>query len=221
MTRVLTFGGMLTEIQSDTGRSAAPQVLAMRRAIEAAVMHYQKKGRFWFNESRSITFQTVVGQDVYTFNTATTTGDIGAEFDRVDGVWITFAAGDVREMDDAHYDDFEAVADAQTYNGQPTEYGYINRAIRFNYKPDAIYTARIAGHIIVPLPAADDTADNPWFTEAFDLIMARAKAYLYAHRWEDPGNAQLMVQAEDSALKSLKDSTVDRLRTGYVSPTEF
>lgn len=217
-TRVLTLGGMLDEIQADTLRTSAAQVLAMRRAIESSVSHYQRH-RFWFNESRSTTFSTVVGTDTYAFNTATTTGAIGAEFDRIDGVWIVFATGDVREMDPMDYASMEAESDSETSNNQPSAYAVVNKGIRFNYAPDAVYTVRIAGHIIVAFPAADGTADNPWFTEVFDLIMSRAKAWLYAHRWEDPANAQVMVQAEASELRAAQDATVDKLRTGYITPS--
>lgn len=212
---------MLTEIQSDTGRTTAASVTAMRIAIESAVNHYQRIGRFWFNESRSTTFNTVVGTDTYAFNTATTAGAIAAEFDRIDGVWITFATGDVREIDPANFADFEADADSEISNGQPTQYAYVNRGIRFDRAPDAIYVARIAGHILVAFPAADGTADNPWFTEAFDLIMSRAKAYLYANRWEDYVSASTMQTAELQALAALKAATVDKLRTGFVTATEF
>lgn len=218
-TRVLTFGGCLAEIQADTDRNSAAQVLAMRRAIESSVAHYQKKGRFWFNESRSITFNTVIGTDTYAFNTATTTEAIGAEFDRIDGVWVTFGTGDVREMDRVDYSEIEADADSQTSNNQPTAYAYINRGIRFDYAPIAIYSVRIAGHIIVAFPTGDDTADNPWFTEAFDLIMSRSKAWLYANRWEDPANAALMVAVEKSNLEMLRDATWDKLGTGIMRPS--
>jgi hypothetical protein len=208
---------MLAEIQADTGRTATAQVTAMTAKINAAIRHYQPK-HFWFNETRAATFNTVVGTDVYTFNTATTTGTIPYEFYRIDGVWMTFAAGDVRELDVEDYAVLEAEADSQTANNQPTAYGYINRALRFDYPPDAIYATRIAGHLKLAAPASDAETDNPWMTEAYDLIMSRAKAELYAHKWEDPANAAIMVQAESSALKILQDATADKVRTGYVHP---
>lgn len=219
-TTTYTLAGMLSHIQSDTGRTAAAQVTAMRMAIERAIGFYQKRS-FWFNETRSATFSTVVGTHTYTFNTATTTGTIPYEFDRIDGCWITFATGDVRGMDHVHYDDMEQDTDNQTVNSQPTAFAYINRAIRFDYPADAIYTVRLAGHLILAGPASDSEADNPWMTEAYNLIMSRAKAELYAHRWEDYVAASAMQQAEQLALKALTDATVDKLRTGFVTPTEF
>jgi hypothetical protein len=213
-----TLAIMLAEIQSDTGRTATAQVTAMRSKISAAIRHYQPK-RFWFNETRSATFNTVIGTDTYAFNTATTTGAIPYEFYKIDGVWVTFAAGDVREMDVEDYALLEADSDSQTANNQPTAYGWVNSALRFDYAPDAVYAVRIAGHLKLAAPLTDGETDNVWMTEAYDLIMCRAKVELYAHKWEDPPNAALMVQAEASALKILQDATYDKERTGYVRPS--
>lgn len=213
----LTKTGMSTQIQSDTGRTTAASVTAIGLAIDSAIRHYQPR-RLFINETRAATFNTVAGTDVYTFNTATTTGTIAYEFYKIDGVWITFATGDVREMEAMDYSDFEENADDQIANNQPTAYGWINKALRFDYKPNAVYAARIAGHYKVAAPATDGEADNPWMTEAYDLIMCRAKAELYAHRWEDPNNAAIMAQGEASALNVLLGATADKVRTGFIHP---
>lgn len=211
---------MLAEIQADTGRTATAQVTAMTAKINAAIRHYQPK-TFWFNETRSVLFNTVIGTDTYAFNTATATGAIAAEFYGVDGIWITIASGDVRKLDQVDYAENEAYDDSQTTNGQPSEWSYINKAVRLWRPPDAIYSCRVAGHVKVAAPASDAETDNPWMTEAYDLIMCRAKAELYAHKWEDPQNAALMVQAEASALKILQDATADKTRTGFIEATDF
>lgn len=213
-----TLAIMLAEIQADTGRTATAQVTAMRSKIAAAIRHYQAK-RFYFNETRAATFNTVAGTDTYAFNTATTTGTIPYEFYKIDGVWVAFAAGDVREMDVMDYALIEAEADSVTSNSQPSAYAWVNKALRFDYPFDAVYAVRIGGHLKIAAPATDAETDNPWMTEAYDLIMARAKAELYAHKWEDPNNAALMVQAEASALKVLQEATNDKERTGYVTPS--
>lgn len=212
-----TLAIMLAEIQADTGRSATAQVTAMRNKIAAAIRHYQPR-RFYFNESRSVTFNTVAGTDTYDFGTGQ---EITTEFYRIDGVFITIAAGDVRELTRRNYTDIEVLAGVDTTTGKPSDYAYINKALRFWRSPDDSYSTRVVGHVKVAAPAADDTADNPWMVEAYDLIMARAKAELYAHKWEDPNNAALMVQAEASALRALQSATDDRVQTGYLEATEF
>ena len=219
-TTVLTLLGMLTEIQEETGRTSTIQVNAMRRAIEQAIAFYQSN-RFWFNETRSATFNTVIGTDPYTFSTATTVGTIPYEFYKIDGVWMTFATGDVRELDVMDYSYFEQDADSQTSNSQPTAYGFIKGAIRFDYAPDAIYSTRIAGHYALPGPATDNETDNPWMTEAYYLIKSRSKAELFAHRWDDYVAASAMQTAEQIELGSLRDATYDKARTGYIQATSF
>lgn len=202
---------MIAEIESDTERS---DTTAIGKKIDAAIRHYQPR-RFWFNESRSVTFNTVASTDLYTFAT------IGTEFYRVDSVAVTISSGDVRYLDRMNYVDLSELADNNTDTGEPTDYAYIAKAIRFWRNPDAIYSTRLTGHVKLAAPASDAEADNAWMTEAYDLIMCRAKAELYAHRWEDPNNAILMQQAEASALRRLQSAAMDKVETGYLEATEF
>lgn len=202
---------MLAEMADDMERTDAT---AFGKKIDAAIRHYQPR-RFWFNESRAITFSTVASTDVYTFAT------IGTEFYKIDGVFMTIAAGDVREMDRVDYSYLEATADEETDTGEPEVYAYINKAIRFWRNPDAIYSTRIVGHVKLAAPASDDEADNAWMTEAYDLIMSRAKSELYAHRYEDPTKAAVMREAERDALNRLLGATHDKVSAGYLEATEF
>lgn len=202
---------MIAEIEDDTERSDST---AIGKKINAAIRHYQPR-RFWFNESRSVTFNTVAGTDLYTFVT------IGTEFYRVDSVAVTIDTDDVRYLDRMNYVDLSALADNNSDQGEPTDYAYIAKAIRFWRNPDAIYSTRLTGHVKLAAPATDAEADNAWMTEAYDLIMSRAKSELYAHRWEDPNNAALMRAAELSALSRLQSATMDKTETGYLESTEF
>lgn len=207
-----TLAAMLTEIQADTERTSAADVTAMRSKINAAITQFQKK-RFWFNESRDVSFSTVASQAEYAFET------IGTEFYKIDGAYVTVSAQDVRELDRVSYVDLEEVYGSAS--GVPRGYAYINRALRLSRSPDAIYSVRLAGHIRIDPPAADDTADNEWFTEAYELIMCHAKALLYAHRWEDEVRAQTMAVAASTAYRALRGATADKTRTGYLELTEF
>lgn len=202
---------MIAEIESDTERS---DTVAIGLKIDAAIRQYQPR-RFWFNESRSVTFNTVAGTDLYTFAT------IGTEFYQVDEVFATIGTDDVRELARMNYADLEFLAGNNTDQGEPEDYCYINKAIRLWRNPDAIYSIRVVGHVKAAAPASDAEADNVWMTEAYDLIMSRAKAELYAHRWEDPANAALMQQAEASALRRLQSATMDKTQTGYLEATDF
>lgn len=209
-----TLGTMIAEIESDTERSDSTAITAK---IEAAIRHYQPR-RFFFNESRSITFNTVASTDTYRFGTGL---EITTEFYRIDSAWITIAADDVRALERRNYADLEGTADNNTDEGEPSDYAYVNEAIRLWRNPDAIYEVRLTGHIKIAAPGSAVVTGNAWMVEAYDLIMCRAKAELYAHRWEDPGNAQLMRVAEMDALNRLKSATDDRVETGYLEATEF
>ena len=206
-----TRGTMIAEMADDMERSDTTGYAAK---INAAIRHYSPK-RFWFNESRSVTFDTVASTDLYAFST------IGTEFYKIDGIYVTIAAGDVRELERVNYSYLERTASADTTTGEPDVYAYINRAIRLWRNPAGVYSTRILGHVKLAAPATDEEADNLWMTEAYDLIMCRAKAELYAHRYEDPNNAAVMQQAEASALKRLLGNTTDKVQAGYLEATEF
>lgn len=207
-----TLAIMLTEIQADTERTSADDVTAMRNKIAAAVRQYQPK-RFWFNESRSVTFNTVASTAIYTFAT------IGTEFYKVDGAFLTNGS-EIIELERVNYTEIEP-GEATPTEAVPMAYAYIAKSVRLYDVPDAIYAVRLTGHIKIAPPASDAEADNIWMTEAYDLIMCRAKAELYAHRWEDPANAQIMRAAEGDALQRLLGATHDKVATGYLELTEF
>lgn len=206
-----TRGAMLAEMADDMERS---DTAAFTSKINAAIRHYQPR-RFWFNESRDVTFSTVAATDTYGFDT------IGTEFYSIDGVFITISAGDVRELARGNYAAMEAAADSDTTTGEPSDYAYINRALRLWRNPSDAFSMRIVGHVKVAAPMSDSEANNPWMTEAYDLIMSRAKAELYAHRYEDQGMAMTMQQAEASALQRLQRASGAKTSAGYLEATEF
>lgn len=207
-----TLAVMLAEMQSDMERSSSSDVTAMRAKINAAIRHYQPK-RFWFNESRSVTFDTVASTAVYTFAT------IGTEFYKIDGAFLTNGS-EIIELERVNYTEIETGMATPT-EAVPMAYAYVEKSIRLYDVPDAIYAARLTGHIKLAAPASDAEADNAWMTEAYDLIMSRAKAELYAHRFEDPLNAQVMRAAEGDALSRLLGATHGKVALGYLEATEF
>lgn len=201
---------MLAEIQADLKRTATSDVTAMRNKIAAAIRHYQPR-RFYFNESRTVTFNTVAATSKYSWAT------IGTEFYTIDGAFVTDGTN-VLGLRKSNYLEFET---PNTGNSRPDAFAFIDGGLAFWPIPDAIYSIRLTGHVKVAAPAADADANNPWMTEAYDLIMSRAKAELYAHRWLNPNLAQVMQAAEASALSSLQSATGSKVATGRLTPTEF
>lgn len=206
-----TLAAMISEIESDTERS---DTTAIRSKISAAIRHYQPT-RLFFNESRDVTFTTVIGQTEYTF-----ASDIGTEFYKIDGVWLTQGTN-VYQLRRCDYRALEILLDGNSTSSQPTSFAWIDRQMRLYPEPNDAYTVRVTGHIKAAAPASDAETDNVWMTEAYDLIMSRAKAELYAHRWEEPAAAQVMRVAEAEALDRLLATTDTKIGSGFVTPTQF
>lgn len=208
-----TLATMIAEIEDDLERS---DTTAIRTKIQAAIRHYQSE-RFFFNESRDITFNTVAAQTDYAFGAA---GDITTEFYKIDGVFLTEGTN-VICMKLADYRAFETLLDGTSTSGTPVLYTYVNRALRLYPSPDGIYSTRLTGHIKLAAPAGDDTADNEWMTEAYDLIMAHAKALLFAKRYRDIEGAAIETTAAKTYLDELKAKSNTKIGSGNVRPTQF
>lgn len=202
------------EIIDDLERDATADGARVLSAISSAIKFYQPK-RFFFNESRSVTFPTVDGTDTYAFGT-----DITTEFYKIDGAFVLDSDRYIpmRWMD---YLDMERLIETTPAKGRPTRWTYINKALRLYNVPDAVYTVRLDGHVKIAEPASDAEADNQWFTEAYELIRCRAKAYLSIHVFPNPEMAVTMQAAEQQALVALRGATMDRTGTGEIIPTNF
>lgn len=206
-----------TEILDDLDRASATDGSRVLAAISAAIKFYQPR-RFFFNESRSVTFSTVDGTDSYDFGTGE---EITTEFYTMDAVYV-LETPQQHQLSPIDYRALELLIDSTgPTEGRPRRYAYINRALRLYPVPDAVYTMRVVGHIKAAEPATDDTANNVWFTEAYELIHCRAKALLYAHAYEDPNMAMIMRAAEADALQALNAATQSKIGTGQIIPTHF
>lgn len=206
---------MNAEILSDLRRPSSFST-SVNTAISAAIKFYQPK-RFWFNESRSVTFPTVQSTTLYTFGTS---GTVGAEFYRIDGA-IIVDGNDNRPLRRRDYVALETMIDADSTEDRPSSVAYIAKSLRLYPVPDAAYTVRLFGHIKLAEPDNDDTTGNDWFVEAYELIKCRAKAYLAAHVLMDLNLAAVMRAAEQDALRALEKATRDKTATNTLVPTEW
>lgn len=203
-------------IMDDMKRTSTADGTRVLNEISAAIKLYQPK-RFYFNESRSVTFNTVASTDTYAFGTGLA---ITTEFYTLDGVFVV-ESGREHCVQPRNYLDLETLIDTTPTEGRPTSYAYINRAIRFYPVPDAVYSVRLTGHIKAAEPASDGETDNPWMTEAYELIRCHAKLSLALHVFKDEALAARMGAALPIALKALRSATTDRVGTGRIIPTEF
>jgi len=214
-----TLADMRTRILDDLERDSATWGTRIGQAVTDAITFYQPK-RFYFNESRSVTFSTVIGTDLYTFNTPTLTGTVGAEFYKIDEVLI-LQGGTWDILKKVDYDWLEDMADNNVSQGQPYNWAYVGRQMRFYPNPNAIFTVRVIGHQKFTAPADDAVNDNVWMNEGFELIRSRAKKVFAMHVIEDMDLASRMDQMERSALTALREATYRKTEGGMIVPTQF
>jgi hypothetical protein len=208
-----TLGEMITEIVEETRRYDPNWSSRVRREIEKAVSFYQRE-RFWFNETREITFDTVIGQEFYTdADQADIPNLIAIDYITVtDGTTIVELCPVSARWHDT--DDFATAANL------PTEYSYTEGKLRIWPKPNKVYPLRIAGLPRRAFPASDAEPDNPWMTEAEELIRSRAKRNLYLHHMGSRSKAEDMKAAEDEALRALRAETSRRTNVHTFTPAE-
>jgi hypothetical protein len=216
---VTTKATLRARILSDLERDQATWGTMIDDAIGDAITFHQSK-RFYFNESRTVIFSTVAGTEMYTFNTPTLVGTIGAEFYRIDDVQITIGAS-VTRLRRVGYDWLEQTADNNQAQGQPYNYAYVGRQMRIYPNPGQVYAVRIVGHQKFDAPDDDSVDDNVWMNEGFELIRSRAKAQFAMHVIEDEAMAQRMQIMERSALGALRESTYRKVEGGMIVPTQF
>lgn len=177
-------------------------------AISDAIRHYQRT-RFHFNVLRSITFNTVAGQQNY----GTSANSLIPSIYRIDTLYYT--QNSMRwESDRTSIEDIELMADTSGLVGPPWYYAYFNREIWVYPTPDAVYAMRAIGHVKVAEPISDDDDQNDWMNEAYELILCRAKIYLATHKlnWAttQPAELQNLMGAERDALQTLQDELQSR-----------
>lgn len=207
-----TLALLKAEIADDLERSDLTTEIAAE--IPRAIRHYQTR-RFWFNESRDETFSTVSGQRLYS------SSDDAAipKFITLDQVTLLYGTS-LEDLERIQPREWEGLV-ANGATGRPTCWTYFNRQIGLYVIPDAAYTVRLIGHIMLDAPASDSETGNLWMTEAFDLLRARVCAMLYLRKLRRPDLAQGHRLVEEDELKRMHIESASRIGTGYIIPTEF
>lgn len=185
-------------------------------AITDAITHYQAT-RFWFNVTRLATFTTVAAQSLY----ATADDADIPNFIEIDDVFLNDGSNE-RRLSWGSPAELQYLLDSSGSSGTPYAYSYFEQSFRLYPIPDAARTVRPIGLIQKAAPATDGEANNVWMLGgAFELIRCRAKAYLAAHVMMDLEMAQVMVAAEDSALRRLRRETMKKSDGGMIEATTF
>ena len=185
---------------------------AITDEITSAIGFYRRR-RFWFNETRTITFNTVEGQEFYT---ATDHPDIPNLLD-IDYIQVS-QSNRPYSLWARGPEDLDIWTGTPT-SGVPTDFVYFQQQLRFYPAPNGVYPVRISAVIRYPAPASDAETDNPWMTDGEELIRSRAKRNLYLHTLGDQQSAAAMKAAEDEALMSLQAEASRRQNIDTLCPS--
>lgn len=209
-----TLGYMKDKIADEIARpDLASQILDK---ITEAVEAYEPE-RFFFSETRDITFNTVAGQEFYTASDNAAIPTLQA-FDYVI-LYIGNIPWPISRRTDV---EIEVLNQNGLMRGQPWNWSYFNQQLRLGPVPDTIYPMRIAAQQTVPMPGTDDVTGNPWVTKIAErLIRCRAKYELYLHVIRNTEMAENMATAVTEALDSLKGQTNRLVGRGITAPMEF
>lgn len=208
-----TLAIMKARVADELARSDLTSQIAY--AITDAIERYQPD-RFWFNESRDLTFSTVASQEYYTSADNALIPDIYA----IDYVAITVSST-VHSLSRYSPEQMEGLSDNATQTGEPYAYTYYQKKIRLYPVPTQVYTIRVAGHVKVAVPASDSEASNVWMTDAERLIRARAKLNLALDVLHDGDLATAMTAMIDEAYSQLKGRTNRQVGTGVIRSVQF
>lgn len=203
-----TLGDMKTRIAEETTRDDLLSSGAIEREIRSAIRFYSAF-RFWFNEKRTqVTFNTVSGQSTYT---GADDADI-PNLMRIDYALVEYQGRQI-SLKYATPEQIEVwTGSISAVLNPPTFYNYYEKELRFYPIPDDAYAVRVAGVIRLPAPQNDTEADNPWMSDAEEMIRARATRQLYLTNFfgSEQGMVAAFAQMEAEALDRLRIETSSR-----------
>lgn len=209
-----TLATIKAEIADDLVRSDLTSQIAS--AITSAIKFYQRQ-RFYFNETRSETFATVVDQADYDSADDTEIPNfLGFDLLHLTYSGSRYPLGKIDQRDMEFYQDTNAAS------GMPSLWSYYDETIWLYPIPDSTsYTITMMGPKKIAAPATDSEASNVWMVDAYELIRCRAKKYIAVHVLRDNEMAQWMDLAEQDALRQLVAEGTMKMGSGMIQATEF
>lgn len=216
-TTVPTFASMAAAIADDIDDTTGEYITQISSAIQNAIRYCQREN-FYFNETRDITFQTVDGQEWYG---ATDNSNIPTLV-HISAAYSEDSAGQRTTLYREDPEELERLADNGSSRGEPYAFTYFNRQIRLYPIPSApVFTIRlqVSPYRLAALEVGTDT--NAWFTEAYDMVKARAKYILAKDTLKDAEVAAEALNDYADQLAALKAETSRRTSRGIIVATCF
>lgn len=212
-----TFASMAAAIADDVDDTTGEYASQIISAIQNAIRYCQRES-FYFNETRDITFQTVDGQEWYG---AADNANIPTLV-QISAAYSEDAAGQRTTLYREDPEEIERLADNGSSRGEPYAFTYFNRQIRLYPIPSVpVFTIRlqVGPYRLAPLTSDSDT--NAWFTEAYDMVKARAKYILAKDTLKDAEVAAEALNDYADQFASLKAETSRRSSRGVIEATCF
>ena len=212
-----TVSDMVQAIADDIDDTTGEYISQIITAILAAV-RYCERDLYYFNETRDETFQTANGQQWYD---ASDNAEI-PRLVRIVAAYCEQPDGSRTTLNRYTPEEIETLSDDSASTGEPYGFTYFGQRIRLYPIPDAtVYTIRLQ---LGPyrLTQITDTSDtNAWFTEAFDMVKARAKYILAKDTLKDAALAGEALNDYNDQQTMLKAETSRRNGTGFIRATCF
>lgn len=205
-----TLDDLKAQITSDLDRTTLSTEISS--AIFRSIEHYNRYP-LWFLIDRSLIFNTVIDQDIYTSSDKADIANI------VNLNQVTFTLNDqIYYLDIRRYGDLETDVDSNSY---PVAIAYFNKKLRLYPPPSAVGVIRILGHVGIPAPTAGSDDTTPWTNEAFDLIRFRALQQINRTKIRNSRRADELEGEELKQLESLCREGFRKLGTGRITPSKF
>lgn len=210
-----TFGSMAQSIADDIDDTTGEYNPQISRSIQESI-RYCEREPFYFNQTREITFPTVDGRQFYD---AADNSNIPTLIN-IHAAWTEDQSGQRSTLSRATQEELELLSDNSASRGEPYLFDYFQRQIRLYPIPgEYVYTIRLQVGPYRLVPVVEDVDTNAWFTEAFDMIKARAKYILAKNTLKDPNLAAESLQDFNDQFDALKRESSMRLSRGVIIAT--
>lgn len=205
-----TYGDMINRISTQLRRSNLTDDIS--DAIQKAVQVYSTR-RFWFNDSKDLTFTTSSSLETYA---PAGISDYGG-FDFMEISRSTTDRWEVKALD---YQSFQEKRMGGDTFGDPLWYSIFDRTVYLWPIPASALNVVVSGRRgLTTLSAAGDS--NAWTNEAEVLIRTRATVDLYRYVIKDFQKADVMEKEEQKELSRLRATTHRLLGSGRVKRRYF
>ena len=207
-----TFASLRSAVADDLERSDLTTQIGTE--INNAIREYSRR-RFWFSQSRTLTFSTVAAQEFYGTSDSASIPRI-VEADKV----ILTDGSNRYPLCQVDNDTMEMMDTPSTADNRPTHWAYVQGEIRLWPTPNAVYSIRVTG-LIAPEALSDDSDSNIFTLNAFDVIRHSARRRVMSNTLKDLEGASVASEAERAALSSLNTQSVLLMGRGTIEATDF